>query len=170
MAPLVRRTWAPTGQTPFIVHRTGSHRKVSVIAALCLSPGQRVVRLFFQVHPENNITKELVIEFLRELLRQIPAHLTLVWDNLQAHRAREVQEFLGKSHRISCWYLPPYAPELNPMEYGWSYLKMNPLANACPSDIQELSEIARRRGHMLSKRRDLLRSFVDHSPLFCCHR
>ena len=75
-------------------------------------------RLFFQVHPESNITKELVIEFLEQLLSQTPAQVTLVWDNLQAHRAREVQEFLARSHRISCWYLPPYAPELNPMEYG----------------------------------------------------
>ena len=124
-----------------------------MIAAVCLSSGQRVVRLFFQVHPEHNISKELVIEFLRQLLRQIPGHVMLVWDNLQAHRAREVQEFLGTSHRIRCWYLPSYAPELNPMEYGWCYVKMNPLATACPSDIKELSRIARRRGHMLSRRR-----------------
>jgi len=170
MAPLVRRTWAPVGETPLVVHRTAGQRKVSVVAALCLSPAQRVVRLFFQVHPERNITREVVIEFLKQLLRQIPGQVTLVWDRLQAHRAREVQEFLGKSHRINCWYLPPYAPELNPVEYAWSYLKMNPLANVCPTDIEELSELASRRGHLLSRRQDLLRSFINHSPLFYCRR
>jgi len=170
MAPLVRRTWAPVGETPVVVHRTGNQRKVSVVAALCLSPAQRVVRLFFQVHSERNITRDVVMEFLRQLLRQIPGELTVVWDRLQAHRAREVQEFLSKFHRLTCWYLPPYAPELNPVEYTWSYLKMNPLANVCPTDIEELSEIANQRGHLLSRRRDLLRSFLNHSPLIYCLR
>lgn len=160
MAPLVRRTWAPRGETPHVIHRTRGQRKVSVIAVLCLSPAKRVARLFFQVHAESNITGEVVINFLKQLLRQIPGPIMLVWDLLQAHRAKEVQRFLQKSHRITSWHLPPYAPELNPVEYAWSYLKMNPLANVCPTDIKVLSKVARRRGKSLSRQRHLLRSFV----------
>jgi transposase len=170
MAPLVRRTWAPVGETPLVVHRRAGQRKVSIVAALCLSPAQRVVRLFFQVYPERNITRDVVIDFLKQLLRHIPGPMTLVWDRLQAHRAREVQEFLGKSNRINCWYLPPYAPELNPVEYAWSYLKMNPPANVCPTDVEQLGELASRRGYLLSRRQDLLRSFTNHSPLFYCRK
>jgi len=38
MAPVVRRTWSPCGQTPIVVQRTRHHQKVSVIAALIISP------------------------------------------------------------------------------------------------------------------------------------
>ena len=38
MAPLVRRTWAPRGQTPELAQRSGHREKVSVAAALGLSP------------------------------------------------------------------------------------------------------------------------------------
>ena len=31
-------------------------------------------------------------------------------------------------------YLPPYAPELNPVEYIWSYWKQHELPNVCPKD------------------------------------
>lgn len=166
MAPLVRRTWAPMGKTPCLIQRTRGQRKVSVIAVLCLSPARKVVRLFFQVHAESNITGELVIDFLRQLLRQIRGPVTLVWDRLQAHRAKQVQQYLLNEGRISSWYLPPYAPELNPVEYTWCYLKMNPLANVALSDIAELGKVAQRRGKSLSRRQHLLRSFIDHSPLF----
>ena len=31
-------------------------------------------------------------------------------------------------------YLPPYAPELNPVEYIWAYWKQHELPNVCPKD------------------------------------
>lgn len=166
MAPWVRRTWAPLGETPILVHRTRGQRKVSVIAALSLSPALRVVRLFFQVRTEGNITGEVVIGFLTQLLRQVRGPITLVWDLLQAHRAKEVQWYLQNSRRITSWHLPPYAPELNPVEYAWCYLKLNPLANVALPDIRALGRVACRRGKSLSRRKHLLRSFINHSPLF----
>jgi transposase len=170
MAPLVRRTWAPLGETPILVHRTRGLRKVSVIATLCLSPAFRTVRLFFQVQVKGNITGIVVMDFLKQLLRQLHGPVILIWDRLQAHRCREVQKYIQSSRRILMWYLPPYAPELNPVEYAWCYLKMNPLANAAPPDVNALGKMACRRGRSLSRRSGLLRSFVTHSPLFSGHR
>src|SRR3989442_37037 len=46
MAPLVRRTWAPRGQTPILLQRTRSHDKVSVTAVLTVSPRRRRVSLY----------------------------------------------------------------------------------------------------------------------------
>jgi transposase len=166
MAPHVRRTWAPLGETPLLVHRTRGLRKVSVIATLCLSPTFRSVRLFFQVRSKGNITGIVVMGFLKQLLRQVQGPVILIWDRLQAHRCREVQNYIQGSRRLLMWYLPPYAPELNPVEYAWCYLKMNPLANATLPDVQALGNLACRRGRSLSRRSKLLRSFVYHSPLF----
>jgi transposase len=170
MAPLVRRTWAPLGETPILVHRTRGVRKVSVIATLCLSPAFRTVRLFFQVRVKGNITGVVVMDFLKQLLRQLHGPVILIWDRLQAHRCREVQKYVQSSRRILMWYLPPYAPELNPVEYAWCYLKMNPFANAALPDVNTLGKMACRRGRSLSRRSRLLRSFVTHSPLFSGYR
>ena len=62
-------------------------------------------------------------------------------------------------------FLPPYAPELNPIEYLWGYLKMNPLANLTASDVGELAGMARSYARSLQHRGDLLKSFIRHSPL-----
>ncbi len=46
----------------------------------------------------------------------------VVMDNLAAHKAEAVRSALdraGLSHR----YLPPYSPDLNPIEQAWSKLK-----------------------------------------------
>jgi transposase len=170
MAPLVRRTWAPLGKTPILIHRTRGQRKVSVIAALCLSSTMRSVQLFFQVLSKGNITGEVVIGFLRQLRRQVRGPIILVWDLLQAHRCKEVQSYLQRTHRVTACHLPPYAPELNPVEYAWCYLKMNPLANVALPDVHALGKLACRRGKSLARRSALLRSFIAQSPLFSGYR
>lgn len=71
MAPLVRRSWSPCGQTPVLHQRSRSHRKVSVIAALCVSPARDWVYLYFRLYPDANITAPLIVAFLRQLHSQL---------------------------------------------------------------------------------------------------
>ncbi|WP_034377443.1 transposase, partial [Deinococcus radiodurans] len=40
--------------------------------------------------------------------------------------------------RLSLVFLPPYAPELNPIELVWAYVKRNALGNFCARSIVEL--------------------------------
>ena len=49
--------------------------------------------------------------------------MLIVWDRLPAHRSRLGRAFieLSEGHLIETEYLPPYAPELNPVEYIWAY-------------------------------------------------
>ena len=58
-----------------------------------------------------------MIDFLKALVRHIDRPLLIVWDRLPAHRSRLVQEFKLSEGHIATEYLPPYAPELNPVEY-----------------------------------------------------
>lgn len=64
MLPTVRRTWAPRGPTPFLHHRTRSHKKVSTIGALTISPGRHRLGLYLHWHPDKNIRTIEVIAFL----------------------------------------------------------------------------------------------------------
>jgi hypothetical protein len=113
MAPLVRRRWSPAGRTPILYQSGRHHRKVSASAALCVSPCRTRVRLYFRLHPDANIHGEEVVGFLQALVRQLGA-VCLVWDHLQAHRARLTQDCLARTPIIHPTYFPSYAPELNP--------------------------------------------------------
>lgn len=165
MAPLVRRSWAPRGDTPIIRQRTRAHRKVSVVGALCVAPERDRVRLYFRLHPNANVNAQRTVAFLARLERQLGAPFVVVWDRLQAHRAIIVREYLAAHPTVRGVFLPPYAPELNPIEYLWGYLKMNPMANLALTDVDELADVARSHARSLQHRADLLKSFVRHSPL-----
>jgi transposase len=166
MAPLVRRSWSPRGLTPVLRQRGRCHQKVSVVAALCVSPGRDQLRFYFRLHRDANIRSPEIIVFLRALGRQLDGPVMLVWDRLNVHRSIMVQNFLETEFNGAAWLLPPYAPELNPVEPAWSYLKMNPLANLAVRQVELLAAIAHRHSRALQHRQPLLRSFLAHSPLF----
>ena len=46
----------------------------------------------------------------------------VVMDNLAAHKVTGVQEAI-ESRAAELWYLPPYSPDLNPIEKLWSKIK-----------------------------------------------
>ena len=165
MAPVVRRTWAPRGQTPVLLQRTRAREKVSSIAAISVSPRRRRVGLYFANYPDANVTIDLLIPFLRDLSRHLGNSIILIWDRLAGHRAGRVVDAMRR-RRIFPELLPPYAPELNPVEPFWAYLKRNPLANYAASDTEELNRVARRHMRSIQSKEDLLRSFIRATPLF----
>lgn len=166
MAPLVRRSWAQRGNTPIFYQRTRFHQKVSIIAALCVDLSTDRIHLYFRLHPDENIKADSVIGFLRQLLRQLDGPVILIWDRLTAHRAQKVRHFIDKKPELQSFFLPAYAPELNPVENVWGYLKMNPLANYAPSDIESLTSRTRRHACSVQRKPQLLNAFLKRSPLF----
>ena len=165
LAPVVRRSWAPCGQTPILYQRGRAREKVSIIAALTLSPRRRRTGLYFSLRANENVTTAWLVPFLRALTRHLRGPFILVWDRLPGHRARVVTEYLHRRHRHVA-LLPPYAPELNPVEIFWAYLKRNPLANFAASDAAHLARVATRHVQRLRRHPELLRSFFDATPLF----
>jgi len=166
MAPLVRRSWAPRGRTPVLLQRGRSRRKVSVIGALVISPKRRRVRGYFRLHPEANLDGALVLSFVKELRRTLRVPLELVWDRLNAHRGEPVKSFVeSQRQRLHVHLLPPYAPELNPVELIWGYLKANPMANFAPGQLADLVEQTDLATCVLARDQPLLRSFLAHCPL-----
>lgn len=166
MAPLLRRSWAPRGVTPILYQRGRSHENLSAIATLVVPPERDRVACYFRLHPRATITTPLVLSFLRQLSRQLgTTPFLVVWDRLQPHRTAIVQGFLRTHAGAGSVFLPPYAPELNPVEYLWNYLKTNPLANLPLIDITTLTTTTRTHARRLQRTPLLLRSFIDHSPL-----
>ena len=46
----------------------------------------------------------------------------VVMDNLPTHKSEEIKKMI-KGARAELWYLPPYSPDLNPIEKMWSKIK-----------------------------------------------
>lgn len=160
LAPLVRRTWAPCGQTPVLYQRGRHRQKVSIIAALTVSPQRRRVGLYFSLAPHLNVDAHWLVTFLQALARHLRGPVILIWDRLTTHRGVLVRRFLQRHPRFRVELLPAYAPELNPVETVWSYLKLNPLANFAPNDAYELARAALRHTRRLQRRSDLIRGFL----------
>jgi transposase len=131
--PAVVRTYAPRGKTP-ILHALLTHDHLSAISALTQDG-----RLLLQIR-ERAFRGPAVVDFLRHLLRHIPGPLLVVWDGATIHRAQPVTDFLagGAAARLQLEQLPGYAPELNPDEGIWNYLKHVELRNLCCADLAEL--------------------------------
>lgn len=166
MAPLLRRTWAPRGKTPILLQRGRSHKKVSAIAALVLSPKYRRIRLFFRLHPNVAINALYLRDFLAQLCRHLPGKYIIVWDRLNAHRSNLLKQYLRKRRRISFEFFPPYAPELNPVEYIWSYLKTSSMANRAELELTDLTTTTHHNVRRLQYQPRLLKAFLNHSSLF----
>ena len=165
MTPLVRRSWAPIGQTPVLRHVARHHDKLSCIGALTISPERRRVNVYMHLYAARSVTEGEVVVFLRDLLRHLPGHVVVVWDRINQHRSRLVERYAAQRRRVSIEYLPAYAPELNPVEQMWGHLKHHRLANHAIFALEELQSQVVQEARRLRKRRRLLRSFVHATRL-----
>ena len=79
---------------------------------------------------ETNCNAETVILFFEEILKAYPdaTSITLILDNAAYFHAKMVSEWL-KNKKITCWFLPPYAPNLNLIERFWRFTKKHLVRN-----------------------------------------
>jgi transposase len=145
LAPLLRRTWAPRGQTPVLRQRARHRDKVSVLAAFTLSPRRRRQGLYFQTYPQEYINNVKVAAFLRRLLRHLRGPVIVVWDGGGMHKGDPIRQVLADHPRLRVERLPAYAPDLNPVEYLWNQTKYGQLANYAAPDVTALHDVVDQR-------------------------
>ncbi|MFQ5861339.1 MAG: IS630 family transposase [Dehalococcoidia bacterium] len=157
LLPSVVRTYAPRGATPVLRHRL-SREHLSVISAI--TPESKL----FMMVQEKSYKGPDVVRFLAHLLRHISGKLLVVWDGAPIHRGRAVKDFLttGRGKRIHLERLPAYAPELNPDEGIWNYLKRVEMRNMSCSTIQDLrAELRLAKERLRHKRRVIAGCFTQ---------
>jgi len=163
--PLVRTTWARCGHTPALFHRAHQRDKVSVTAALTLSPHRGHLGLYYQTFPDTYVDAELYTFFLRRLLRQIRGPMMLLHDGGNMHKGPLVSELSNDFPRLEINRLPPYAPELNPVEPLWGHAKNEELANFAPLDTDQLEQTVSDFLDKVRNDQDRLRSFFTAAEL-----
>lgn len=149
--PGVVHTYAPRGKTP-VLWEVLTRDHLSAISGIT-PEGNLYLRVQEQAYKGPD-----VVRFLRHLLRHLPGKLLVLWDQSPIHRGRAVKEYLtsGAAERIHLEMLPAYAPELNPDEGIWSYLKHVELKNlSCTnvlhlrSELRKAKERLRHRSHVI---------------------
>ncbi len=127
------RTYAPVGQTP-VIGAPLSRDHLSAMGGI--TPAGK---LYLMVQ-ERAYRGQDVVRFLKHLLQHIAGKLLLIWDGAPIHRSKAVQNYLsrGGAQRIHLEQFPSYAPELNPAEGIWNYLKRVELKNLCCQSISHL--------------------------------
>lgn len=153
------RTWAPKGQTPVIqFHFNWNH--VSAVAGL--SHTQCVFRLY-----QGSVKKEQAVEFLKALAAHLKRPLLIIWDGARPHRSALVREYLDSTDgQIQMAFLPPYCPDLNPVEYLWAWLKRHALANYCPDTLAALHVTARNKLRSAQRRPSIIAACWKQAELW----
>ena len=163
LTPVVRRTYAPRGQTP--VQPCWDRRdRISAISAITLAPDQQLDVCFTLLADNENAHGRDTVRFLEQLQAQCPGPLTVIWDRSNIHeRCAEVRDYLALHTEIVTEKFPAYAPELNPQELVWSYTKYGRMSNFTPKNTNDLRVRLHSELSKLRNRPDLLASFVRHS-------
>jgi transposase len=164
--PVVRRTWAPCGETPVLTHVLNNWKRLSVAAALAFRWDGRRTRLYFQTRPGTYTTATL-LPFLRALKRHFRGQrIILLWDGLGAHTSRRMREYVaGQRAWLTIERLPAYAPELNPVEPVWGNVKTRELANHCAPDLAALGRPLRAGLGRVRRHPTLALSFLRYAGL-----
>jgi hypothetical protein len=165
LLPLVRRTLAARGQTPSLRHRARHRDKVSAAAALTLSPQRGHVGLYYQTYPNRYVNADAYAGFMHALLLHTRHPLVVVQDQGSMHKGQPLRTLRDAFPRLDLNMLPSYAPELNPVEYLWNFVKDKELANFAAEDVPHLDHTV---CHCIEDVRDdqqRLRSFFAASPL-----
>lgn len=104
---------------------------------------------------------------MKHLLRQIAGKLLIIWDGLPAHRGQAIKDFLsaGATQRIHLEQLPGYAPDLNPIEGIWQYLKYVEMKNLCCHTLDDLRYELRKAIARLRHKTDIISSCIEHVHL-----
>lgn len=68
--------------------------------------------------------------FEKHLLPALPKGTVIVMDNAPFHRKKQLHR-LAQKWKCTLIFLPPYSPELNPIEHFWAWLKRT-LSNIIP--------------------------------------
>ena len=166
MTPVVRRSYAPRGRTP-IVEAFYRKDKVSALSAVTLSPVRRRCNLSSPLLADNtNAHGEDTVAFLAGLRRRLQGPMTILWDRSNLHqRSGAVKRYLAKHAEIVTEEFPGYAPDANPDEGVWGWAKYHRMPNFAPEDLNELRSRIEMELSTLSKRGDLLASFIRHAKI-----
>lgn len=80
------------------------------------------------------------LDFLKQIVARYPKKMiVMILDNARIHHAKLLRPFLEEHrHQLFLLFLPPYSPELNPIEKMWGWVKETVIANCFHKDHTDI--------------------------------
>lgn len=151
-APL-GRTYGLKGQTP-VVQTSGQRQSLNVISAVT-ARGE-----FWAATYTGKLDTDSYLAFLQNFMQGRSGKVFLVVDGHPVHKAKRIKEYVHELRgRLEIYFLPPYAPDLNPDEFVWSYMKNNGVSKKPLKQNESLRERIEQDLNAISENRELVRSF-----------
>jgi len=151
------RTWGLRGQTPE-VPTSGRRQSVNAISAVT-ARGE----FWYELYTER-LNASRFVELLTHFMRGRKRPVFLVVDAHPAHIAKVVAQYVQRlAGRLALYFLPGYAPELNPDEFVWNHLKRQGVSKTPLRKDESLRSRVQSDLAAIQSRPALVRSFF-HAP------
>jgi len=128
-----KRRWTPLNLRP--VWKTKISYKFRYFLVF-INPLKGAIGIYEMNSMKSDLLKEVVKEFFNEVREQAK----IIWDNAGSHI--KVAKDLFKEGIDRIYFLPPYSPEINPVERFFQELRKS-LSNRIFNDIEELTNFLR---------------------------
>ena len=149
-------TGAPVGETP-VVKATAARYGLNLLSAV------NALGHFRFMTVEGRVNASVFRDFLKRLITGMERKIFLIVDGHPAHKAKLVSRFVAdNAAAIELFFLPPYAPELNPDELAWGHIKTG-IAKATVQTKDELKAMVERVMRRLQKMPEIVAGFF-HAP------
>lgn len=108
---------APRGQKVKAKISGRKYHRTNIVAGIC--QGKWIAPMEY-----TGTTDSMLFEtwFVNCLLKEARQGSTIVLDNATFHK-KTILAYLAKQHNCDVLFLPPYSPDLNPIELRWAWLK-----------------------------------------------
>jgi len=151
-APL-QRTWGAKGKTP-VVKTSGQRQSINAISAVNANGA-----FWYNVY-SGRLNATSFIAFVEDFLRTRKRPVFLVIDGHPAHKAKSVAAFVQSlKGRLELHFLPGYAPDLNPDEFVWNYLRQKGTSKIPLRKNEQLRDRVTSDLAAIKKSKPLVRSF-----------
>ena len=112
-----RYGYAPMGQACYGQHHWGAKGRTNVIGALL--SGLLLTVSLLTGYVNSDIFYAWIVA---DLLPCLPSSCVIVMDNASFHKRLDIQEAIRDAGH-TLLFLPPYSPQLNPIEHKWAQAK-----------------------------------------------
>jgi len=134
LVPVYRKMWYLKGQTPrgkFF----WSNKKITIFGAL-KDDGELFCEDF---DGQNSLTYLAFLSDFIDILDKNKKYV-FIFDNASYHKTNVIKNHLAKYSNIKVIYLPPYCPELNPIETCWKITRHDVTNSNYFPTIEQLKE------------------------------
>jgi transposase len=157
------KTWALKGETP-VIESTGARFGLNMIGAI--TPKGEMNFMIVQ----GSVQAVQICDFLKRLMKGRDRKVFLIWDGHPTHRSKQVKKCVASfDGQLEIFFLPPYSPDLNPIEQLWNHTKNNGTGRKAIKGPDHLKAAVYRKLRSLQKLPKIIASFFRHPDCLYTH-